>query len=749
MSIFEFFFKYKPLIYQKGKLAFLLVGSKWWFLPVSGLAIAGAVYFYRNVSREKRSRGMVALRALTFVTLAFMLMRPILNVSTVLPQESYMAVVIDNSESMNIKDDGTKARSEELKEQLEKTSFMKRLADKFKIRVYRFDKEAERIERPDELTYTGKRTRMESATDLLRQELGTVPLAGVVLISDGADNASAAFAESLAKLESKHIPFYTVGVGADQITHDAEIIKVSAPREMLKESTAVVDVSIRSHGFSRKKASIRVSENGKALKAEEIVLPGDGEIVEKSIDLQVKNVGPRVFSFSLQVADDRIPENNTMDSLINVRDDHPRVLYVEGEPRWEFKFIRRALEDDTNVHLVTFLRSSQNKFYRQGIDEESELADGFPKKKEDLYKYKALIFGSVESTFFTQDQLNMVVDYVTNRGGGFMMLGGRNSFSGGRYENSPIAPILPVQLGSDRTPILDKIKMLTTEYGRTHTLMKLTPDADANVKQWSELPPLGDLNKTLDQKAGAVVLARGQPESGSDSPILLAFQRYGRGRTMAFTTSNSWAWQMQMDSKDQTHELFWRQIMRWLVNGSPDPVTVTTDKDTYLPGEVVNIDAEVSDKSFNRMNGSRVTVKLTDPSGKAETMALDWSGEQDGSYHGQIVAGAEGVYQLQVDANQGDQNLGSYKTAFQTHDRPVEYYNAALDAGALRSIASQTDGHYYPLAKLGDVPDDAIYTDGESSFIEQRELWDVPFLFMLLCASFGTEWLWRKKKGLA
>src|SRR5437667_3304729 len=537
MNIFEFFFKYKPIIYQKGHLAFQLLGARWLFLLVIALAAVGAYYAYHNIARDKYSIGLVLLRAITFTVLAFIFLRPVLNISTVLPQESYLAVVIDNSESMKIKDDGQISRAEQLQKQLETTNFIKRLSDKFKVRIYKVDRDAERIERPDQLTYTGKRTRLEAATDLLHQELGTVPLSGVVLITDGVDNASKQWTESLSKLESRHSPFYTVGVGSENITRDAEIMNVAAPRTTLKESTATVDVSYRSHGFRGRKATLYVRENGVLLKSEQVTLPADGEIAESSLDLPVKNEGTRLFSFSLQAPEDRIPENNNRDALLEVKNDHPQILYIEGEPRWEFKFLRRAMQDDPNIRLVTLLRSSQNKFYRQGIDKEEMLAEGFPTKREELFGYKGLIFGSIESTFCTQEQLKMVVDFVSNRGGGFLMMGGRNSFSGGRYENSPLADILPVQLlAGDRTPVIGKLKMAVTDYGRTHPLMRLSPDANSTTKQWSELPPLNDFNKTLDAKIGAIVLARGQAEikSGAD-PILLAYQRYGRGRAMALT----------------------------------------------------------------------------------------------------------------------------------------------------------------------------------------------------------------------
>jgi hypothetical protein len=280
--------------------------------------------------------------------------------------------------------------------------------------------------------------------------------------------------------------------------------------------------------------------------------------------------------------------------------------------------------------------------------------------------------------------------------------------------------------------------------------MKLAPDPTANIKLWNELPPLSDFNKTVEAKPGSVVLATGKPDNrGNGEPVLLAYQRYGRGRAMAFTSGSSWRWQMEKDSKDKTYSLFWKQMFRWLVSASPDPVMASTDKDTYLPGEAVNLTAEVSDKGFNRMNNAKVLGKLTDPNGNTETIPFDWSGSEDGSYQAQLNAGTPGIYELQVEATQGNESLGVHRSSFQVKDRPVEYSDAALHAGMLQNIASQTGGRYYPLSKLGDVPEDAQYVEGTSSFVEQKELWDVPVLFLLLCMTLAGEWFWRKKKGLA
>lgn len=751
MNLFELFFKYRPIVYEKGRLSFQLLTSKWMFIPLALIVIGLAIYFYRRVAREKLSPWMIVLRSMVFVILLFMVLQPVLNVSQVLPQDSYMAVVIDTSESMNIKDDGENSRAQLMLKKIEETKFFSELEKKFKVRLVQFSQEARRIETTSELRFNGPRTRLEAPVDLLQQEMGTLPMNGVIVISDGVDNASQQFNESINRLQKRRIPIYTVGVGSEDITRDAEVIKVTAPREMLKDSTAVVDVQFKSSGLSGRRAVIDVREGGTFVKPQEVTLPPDGQVGEISIDVPVKNEGNQIFSFSIRVPDDRIAENNTLDSLITVRDDHPKILYVEGEPRWEYKFVRRSITDDPNLLVESLLRSSQNKFYRQGIATESTLAEGFPTKKEELFAYSGLILGSIESTFFKPEQLEMMVEFVKERGGGFLMLGGKNSFSAGKYRNSPIADILPVELPAQADPpVIDKVKLTLTDYGRTHNLMRLSGDPATNNKIWDRLPPLEDFNQVGEVKPGGVVLARGDPENTSGNPVLLAFQRYGRGRAMIFATGSSWQWQMGMDHEDQTHELFWKQVLRWLVSASPAAVTIASDKDTYLPGELVNISSEVADKTFKRLNDARVTAKIIGPDGASETIPMDWSGAQDGSYQTQVTAATkEGTYRLEVDAVKGTETLGSYKMAFQVKDRPVEFYDAALDAGKLRSIADQTGGRYYPLEQIADIPEDAVYVDSETSFVEQKELWDVPILFMMLILLLSGEWIWRKRKGLA
>jgi hypothetical protein len=218
---------------------------------------------------------------------------------------------------------------------------------------------------------------------------------------------------------------------------------------------------------------------------------------------------------------------------------------------------------------------------------------------------------------------------------------------------------------------------------------------------------------------------------------------------MAFTTSSSWRWQMGLPSEDVTHETFWRQILRWLVSGSPDQVEARAERDSYVPGETVRLFADVSDKSFERLNNADVSGRVIDPDGNQQVVRFEWTGLEDGTYQALVSGSVPGIYTLEVEAVEGSQTVGSDESTFQVRDRPVEFYDAGLDRRFLESVADQSGGRYYPLEDIGDLPEDAVYVEGESAVIEQRELWDVPALFMLLTLTLAGEWFWRKQKGFA
>ena len=230
-------------------------------------------------------------------------------------------------------------------------------------------------------------------------------------------------------------------------------------------------------GLGGQKVQLQVEDAGRVLQTQEITLPADGESAAARVHLTASEAGPRTFRFRIAPQPgEPIAENNQQDVPIQVVDRREKILYFEGEPRFELKFLRRAVADDKNLQVVCLQRTAQNKFLRLDVDDADELAGGFPKTREELFQYRGLILGSVEASFFTADQLRMIAEFVSQRGGGLLMLGGRHSFAEGGYAPTPLAEVLPVvfEEGRDpKQPFFAEMKVEPTPFGMTHGVTQL------------------------------------------------------------------------------------------------------------------------------------------------------------------------------------------------------------------------------------------------------------------------------------
>ena len=251
-------------------------------------------------------------------------------------------------------------------------------------------------------------------------------------------------------------------------------------------------------------------------------------------------------------------QNNEQEVLIVVEDHIEKVLYFEGEPRHETAFIRRAMQEDQNIRVVSLIRTADNKFLRIDIENpDEELTGGFPTTREELFGYRGLIIGSVEASFFTLDQLRMIADFVSQRGGGLLMLGGRRAFSEGGYAETPVGDVLPIVLEpvDDEEQFFSEVDVEITPAGRTHPITQIAGTIEESENRWGELPPLTIVNRVTQTKPGATTLLTGDRAGSSQSQIVLAYQRYGRGRVLVLPVQDSWMWQMHADVplEDMTH----------------------------------------------------------------------------------------------------------------------------------------------------------------------------------------------------
>jgi uncharacterized membrane protein len=585
-----------------------------------------------------------------------------------------------------------------------------------------------------------------------------MPLAGVVVFTDGADNGGGDLGNALLALRARRVPVYTVGVGQERFARDLAIERVSAPQSVLAGSTVLLDAAIGVRGAGGEKASIEVEANGRLVGSEEIELPKNGDLARARI--RVPPLAPGTYRLAVRVkplAGETVTENNEYHTILQVRPGPVRILYMEGEPRPEFAFLRRAVAEDSSLQVVGLMRSADRKYLRLGVKDSMELISGFPVKREELFQYRAIILGSIESSFFTGDQLRMLAEFVSERGGSLLALGGRDALSEGGYADTPVAEVLPMMLGCEsrdtNTPPL-QLEVHPTQAGQSFAALQLRATDAANTARWDSLPPLTSVNTLGALRPGATVLLDGRVSGkgsvGVEIPVF-AFQHYGRGLGAVFGVQDSWMWRMdeRMPVEDLTHATLWRQMLRWMVEGTPDRVDIAAIPSRVGPGEPVTLRAHVSDSTFQPVNGASVMAKVTTPKGSVMDVPMEWSLREDGSYTARFIAPDSGIYALSARVIRGRDTTQSASTALLADDQGADVEQAELRTSLLKRVSSETGGRYYPLANAASLAEDVVFTEAGVTVRDARDLWDMPVVFFVVALLLGGEWVYRRRRGLA
>lgn len=846
-SVFEFLFKYRPVVFERGEFAFALpVWSFWLALALVALAVPLALQYHRGgASLSARDRRVLAgLRAGALAVLVFCLFQPALLISTVVPRRNYVALLLDDSRSMRVADedgvergaralewfgdgagpeggarpedgadpdDGANARGGTDPEggagpadgvaspasadggpaaTGERGRLRAALEERFRVRAYAFSDDARQVESTAALGFAGERTALGDALVRVRQEMAGLPLSGIVVVTDGADNADRPLGEALLELQASGVPVHAVGLGRERISPDVEVRRVEVPREVLEGTTLVADVILSHAGVSGRTVRLDVEDGGRILGTREVELGPDGE-TPVQLQLTMEEAGPRRLRVRAHPLEgEAVAENNARETLLEVRSARRKVLYFEGSPRPELKFLRRAVRADENLQLVVLLRTAEEKFLRLDVDTAEELAEGFPTTREELFAYAGLVLGDVEASFFTHDQLQMVADFVSQRGGGLLVLGGRRALSEGGYGGTPLAAALPVVLDPPppEEPAVAEVRPALTPAGRRHPAIRVADDEASSAERWETLPPVTSVNRVERVKPGAVTLLRAEASGAGEERVMLAHQRFGRGTSIVLAVQDSWLWQMHADVplEDRTHETLWRQLLRWLVHDAPERVRTGLPEGTVAPGEVVTVRAEVEDERFFRVNGASVTARVTAPSGEEVEVPLEWTVERDGEYEGRFSPSEPGLYRVEVvtgpdagspggagpEADAGAEGGGgdgpppppdgAAPTGPGEDDRTRrgaghfrvgtperEAFGAGRRTELLERIAGETGGRFYTGDDVDALPEEIRYTESGDTVREERPLWDMPILFLALGVLLSAEWGYRRWRDLA
>jgi uncharacterized membrane protein len=308
---------------------------------------------------------------------------------------------------------------------------------------------------------------------------------------------------------------------------------------------------------------------------------------------------------------------------------------------------------------------------------------------------------------------------------------------------------MPVTLASGKTtPSLAELKVRPTRAGEAHAVTQLGETLEASADRWKSLPPLTSVNFVDAIKPGATVLLSATDERRRDR-VVLAYERYGRGKSIAFPVQDSWHWQMDASIRagDKTHENFWRQMLRWLVDGVADQVECQPAADRVEPGQRVAFTANVADNRFVDLNDAQVVAHVSSPSGQTTDVPMVWTGERNGEYRATFATDVAGWYQATVDATRDGKTIGSSTMHVRAAPDDAEYFDAAMHAPMLRRIAEETGGRFYTSRTMAALPEDMKYSGRGVTAVEERELWHMPVLLvaflLLVCTEWGLRRVWR------
>ncbi|HEY2860568.1 MAG TPA: vWA domain-containing protein [Terracidiphilus sp.] len=735
-------------------------------------AAAGLAWLIRSrlaqaapVMRGWRAWLIWGLQTLLAALVLVLLWQPAITIAELKPQQNIIAVLVDDSRSMGISEDGVTRQAQAVKAL--QSGVLDSLNRSFQTRLYRVDAAPARIDSLKDLQPSAPSTRLGDSLKQLSEETSDLPIGAVVLLSDGADNTAGISADAISSLRARHIPVHTVGFGRERAAHDVELEDVVVAPRALAGSRLAAKVTLRQRGYAGSKVNVTVRDitagQPKVLAARTVSLGPDGNLQTETLMFDAGGAGARTLQIAAApLSGEENAANNTLTRVVNVGAEPRRVLYIEGEPRWEYKFIRQAEEDDRMVQIASIVRTSENKIYRQGISDPKELAAGFPSRPEDLFSYQALIIGSVEAGYFTPGQQELIREFVDRRGGGLLFLGGQFAMADGGWNASKLTELMPTTLPSQAGAFH---READPKSGTTHTTAELAPagvdsiitrlvdDPGPNAAKWKALPYLMDYEDPGAPKPGAAVLANMITPEGRKLPLLIT-ENFGHGRTAIMATGGSWRWQMSSPLGDTAHDLFWQQLLRWLVSDTPGYVTASVPAQMLLDSGVVTLTAEARDQQYNPASDAKVEAHILGPSGVTALVEMTPVPDNPGQFQASWSAPRTGAYLTEVTAQRADPKTGTVKElgrdvlTFQRMDGVAENFHTEQNRDLLERIAAQTGGQYWKPGDLDKLASGIPFSEAGVTMRETKDLWNLPLVFLVLLLLRFSEWWLRRKWGI-
>jgi hypothetical protein len=787
------------------------------------LGIAAIVLLW-SYARARTSRsvkvGCALLKAIGFSALALILLEPLLSGSRPRRGANAFVILADNSQSLQIRDDkSAPTRGEWVRERIARDSPWKtRLGQDYDVRSYVFDSHLRAVEGFDVLAFDGTGSTLATSLAALARRFRGLPLAGILLFSDGnrTDTGDVDW--------SQLPPVYPVVPPSRGVARDVGLNQVSISQTNFESAPVVIRAEVAAVGFPGETIVAAVTDlAGKELERQEMKATGDERPLAFRFQFRPEHRGVnfyrvQAFPASEETGDKRAEAaattseqtlaNNSRLVVVDQGTGPYRVLYVSGRPNWEFKFLRRAIAEDEQVQLVSLVRIArrQPKFdFRdartqrdsrlfQGFDhpdpdtaeradqpvlirlgtlDEVELRDGFPKAADELFRYHAVILDDIEAAFFTQDQLALLRSFVSQRGGGLLMLGGPDSFADGKYDRTPVGELLPVYMSRSRTSLAQgqgqdqgqgqgqgpgqadpEYRLVLTREGWLQPWVRTRKTEEEERQRLTAMASFRTLSRVDNIKPGAVVLAEVRDADGHAAPALVA-QQFGKGHVAALLIGDLWRWGIRReDPAESDLDRSWRQTVRWLVGDVPSrlegAVRPKADPAATAVTPAVELAARVRDADYRPLDNAKVAFKITLPDG--ETLALDAEpdGREAGAYAATYVPRQPGTYRVIATANAPDgSTIGEREAGWTAQPAADEFARLDPDRQYLATIAEATRGELVDGARLDSFV--ASLSSRHAPITEPwtSPLWHQPLYLLITILCLTAEWGLRRIHGLA
>jgi uncharacterized membrane protein len=747
--------KYPPELYARGtlELQWPLGAYVAAALSIAILVALASGYAGPGSPRRRFDRaGLWGTRAALLALLLFVLLDPRLVVDTDEPVRGHVTVLIDDSLSMRIRDLDGAARADFVEEVFAPGSgkLAAALERRFDTRYFRFSGSVEPLAPGEAPGFAGAHSDLAQALHWAAGAPDTGTLAAIVVVTDGAVGDSRALNDAVRALKASGVTLHAVGVGAERLAKDVEVADVHLPRRMLRGDAADAEVTITHRGLAGQTVTLVAEEESIIVRRQSLVLPHGDQPVSLRVPLEFNDAGPRRVSFRIAPQPGEVvSENNVIHRAVDVRGGPVRILHMEGEPRFEVKFLRRAVAGDDAVQLVSLVRTAENKYYRLGIEDADELAEGLPATDEALFRYDAVVIGSVGNELLDDGQQARLREFVARRGGGLVLLGGRRAFAEGGYSHSTLAGIAPVVLPAAASAYRASVPVRPSARHVDHPLLRVSGENRA-AAAWKRLPPLTVVNPIRRAKPGAMTLLEG--DDGSGEPlVILAWQRYGRGNVAAFPVRDSWRWQMHADIplEDLTHERLWRNLLRHVARPAGGRARLDAGPAEAAPGERIALEAELFDARYRPMDIENATLEAVTPLGDVERIVLERALQRSGLYRSSYTVRDIGRYEFRLALDGADGQTIQAQASVEVSGAGREFHSAELDVARLSRIAEDTGGRFLRAAEA-EALIRAIDDTTAAVRVEKRlPLRDAPVFLAALLMLACLEWVWRRRRGLA